>query len=344
MQTLTINTPDDMHVHLRDDELLATTVPHCAEYCQRAIIMPNLKPPVTNLATALAYRQRILNSLPQHKKSFIPLMTLYLTETMSATDILEAQQSGAVLAAKYYPAGATTHSAAGIRDWRNTKNLLALMQECDFPLLIHGETTDPHSDIFDREALFIQNELIPLRQEFPKLRIVLEHISTLEAVKYVENADENIAATITLHHLLLNRNDMLAGGIRPHYYCLPILKRAQHQQALLQAATSGNAKFFMGTDSAPHAITAKQSDCGCAGIYTAPVALPLYATVFESQNALAKLEAFCSHHGADFYRLNRNQTTLTLVKQSWQVPEYYHFGPSQVVPLYANQTLAWQIA
>ena len=343
MQTLTITTPDDMHVHLRDDEHLATTVPHTAKYCDRAIIMPNLKPPITDLRMAIAYKQRILSALPQNKKNFLPLMTLYLTETITEAEIIEAQQSGVVFAAKYYPAGATTHSSAGIRDWRNIQRILTLMQELGFPLLIHGEITDPQTDIFDREALFIQNELIPLRQQFPLLRIVLEHISTMEAVKFVENADEHVAATITLHHLLLNRNDIFKSGIRPHHYCLPILKRASHQQALVQAATSGNAKFFMGTDSAPHAISAKETSCGCAGIYTAPVALPLYASVFESQNALSKLEAFCSHFGADFYQLPHNQTKITLVKQSWQVPPFYVYASSQIIPFYANETLSWQI-
>ncbi len=343
MQTLTITTPDDMHMHFRDDEQLATTVPHCAEYCDRAIVMPNLKPPVNNLASAKAYHQRIMQALPANRKAFVPLMTLYLTESTTPAEIIEAHQSGIVFAAKYYPANATTHSAAGIRDWRNIQNVLATLAEVDMPLLIHGEITDPTTDIFDREALFVKHELHPLHKTFPSLRIVLEHISTTEAIAFVTNADEHIAATITVHHLLLNRNDLFTQGIRPHHYCLPILKRATHQQALCVAATSGNPKFFMGTDSAPHSVETKETACGCAGIYTAPVALPLYASLFEAHDALTKLEAFCSHYGADFYRLSRNSTQLTLVKQPWQVPEYYSYGQSHIKPLCANQTLAWQI-
>jgi dihydroorotase len=342
MQTLTITVPDDFHIHLRDGDYLTTTVPHCASYCARAIIMPNLKPPITNTLLAQQYRQRILDHLPP-KQPFQPLMTLYLTEQTTPEEIVRAKQSGIIFGAKFYPAGATTHSQAGIRNWENIHPVFETMQQVDLPLLIHGEVTNPLTDIFDREALFISETLEPLHRAFPQLRIVLEHISTEEAVNFITEAPSNIAATITVHHLLLNRNDLFSGGIQPHQYCAPIIKRAKHQQALIKAATTSRGKFFMGTDSAPHSIETKETSCGCAGIYSAPVALPLYATVFETANALDKLEGFCSHFGAQFYQLPVNQATITLQQQSWRVPSHYEWGNSRVVPLYANQTLNWQI-
>lgn len=342
MQTLRLTMPDDLHVHLRDGELLATTVPHCASYCARAIVMPNLKPPVLNFGLAQLYRQRILDHLPDGQH-FQPLMTLYLTEHTTTEDIISAKNSGDIFGIKYYPAGATTHSQAGVVDWQKLRRVFETMQEINLPLLIHGEAIDPNIDIFDREAVFISEVLEPLHRAFPKLRIVLEHISTQEAVDFVNSAPNNIAATITVHHLLLNRNDLLVGGVRPHHYCAPILKRAAHQEALIKAAISNTGQFFMGTDSAPHGIESKESSCGCAGIYTAPVALPLYATVFEENNALDKLEKFCSYFGAKFYQLPINQEKITLEKNSWVVPSHYDFGHHRVVPLYANQTLPWRI-
>lgn len=342
MQTLTMTMPDDFHIHLRDGEYLATTVPHCASYCTRAIVMPNLKPPVINTDLARLYQQRIVDHL-SNSQEFQPLMTLYLTEKTDPAEIITAKNSGVVFGIKYYPAGATIHSQAGIFEWQKLRHVFETMQAVDLPLLIHGEVIDPQTDIFDREALFISDVLAPLHQEFPRLRIILEHITTQEAVDFVAAAPNNIAATITVHHLLLNRNDLLAGGVHPHYYCAPILKRVKHQQALIKAAISDTGKFFMGTDSAPHSIETKESSCGCAGIYTAPVALPLYATLFEENNALAKLEKFCSFYGAQFYRLPVNQKKITLEKNAWAVPEYYDFGNSRVVPLYANKTIPWRI-
>jgi len=342
MTTLTLTMPDDFHIHLRDGPALATTVPHCTLYCARAIVMPNLKPPIINAEQARLYQQRILEHVPEGRQ-FQPLMTLYLTEQTTPEDIQQAKESGIIFGAKFYPAGVTTHSQAGIKHWKNIRSVLQSLQEVDLPLLVHGETTNPEVDIFDREAYFITETLEPLHRAFPKLRIVFEHISTQEAIDFVKNAPSNIAATITVHHLLLNRNDLFKGGIHPHYFCAPILKRRHHQQALLNAATSDTGKFFMGTDSAPHTVETKETHCGCAGIYSAPVALPLYATLFESANALDKLERFCSHFAAQFYRLPLNQSTLTLQKQSWRVPSYYEFGQSRVIGLYADQTLDWQL-
>lgn len=342
MNTLSMLMPDDFHIHLRDGDLLATTVPHCADYCARAIVMPNLKPPVTNTELAQQYRQRILDHLPANE-SFQPLMTLYLTENTTSDDIISAKNSGIISGIKYYPAGATTHSQAGIGDWKKISHILETMQNVNLPLLIHGEVTDPQTDIFDREALFISNVLDSIHREFPDLRIVVEHISTQEAADFVTAASDKIAATITIHHLLLNRNDLLVAGVHPHHYCAPILKRAKHQQALIKAAINSTGKFFMGTDSAPHSIESKETQCGCAGIYTAPVALPLYASLFEENNALDKLEGFCSHFGAQFYQLPINQRKIILEKKPWVVPSYYAFGNSRVVPLFATQTINWRI-
>lgn len=341
MQTLTMTMPDDLHIHLRDGDLLATTVPHCAHYCARALVMPNLKPPVINVEQAQHYRQRILEHLSHHQ--FQPLMTLYLTQNTTTEDIISAKTSGDIIGVKYYPAGATTHSQAGIVDWQKLNHIFEKMQEVNLPLLIHGEVINPQTDIFDREALFISEVLEPLHQKFPHLNIVVEHISTQEAVDFVTATPRNIAATITIHHLLLNRNDLLVGGVHPHHYCAPVLKKAKHQRALIKAAISNTGKFFMGTDSAPHSIESKESACGCAGIYTAPVALPLYATVFEENNALDKLEKFCSYFGAEFYQLPINEKKITLEKNPWTVPANYDFGNSRVVPLYANKTIPWRI-
>ncbi len=343
MQTLTITSPDDFHIHLREGEHLAATVPHCANYCARAIVMPNLKTPVTTVELAQLYRDQILNHIPTNR-SFQPLMTLYLTEQTTSDEIIKAKASGIIFGAKFYPAGATTHSQFGITDWRKIQDVLKTMQAVDLPLLIHGEVTDSQTDIYDRESLFISQILQPLHQTWPQLRIVLEHITTKDAVDFVKAAPTNVAATITVHHLLLNRNDLFKNGINPHYYCLPILKRAKHQQALIEAATQSQGKFFMGTDSAPHDVAAKLTDCGCAGIYSAPVALPLYAAVFESANALGQLENFCSRYGAQFYQLPVNNTHITLQKKAWRVPSHYSWGKGQVVPLHANQTLNWQIS
>ncbi len=342
MQKFTLTMPDDWHVHLRDGDHLTTTVAHCAEYCERAIVMPNLKPPVINAEIAKDYRRRILDHVPT-AKHFEPLMTLYLREQTTAQDIVDAKESGIIFGAKFYPAGATTHSQAGISDWQRIIPVLEKLQAVNIPLLVHGEVTQPQIDIFDREAVFITEVLTPLHRAFPDLRIVLEHISTREAIDFVNAAPSNIAATITVHHLLLNRNDLFTGGIHPHHFCAPILKRRDHQQALLKAATQSTGKFFMGTDSAPHSIETKETSCGCAGIYSAPVALPLYTALFESVDALQNLEGFCSRYGAEFYQLPPNQNRLTLQKQSWRVPSYYEFGHSRVVPLCADQILEWQI-
>lgn len=342
MQQFTLTRPDDWHLHLRDGAALATTVAHTARCFARAIVMPNLKPPVTTTALALAYRARILAALPAGM-AFDPLMTLYLTDNTPPQEIARARHSGHVAAVKLYPAGATTHSDAGVTALENTYPALEAMQEYGVPLLIHGEVTDASIDIFDRERVFIERHLIPLIQRFPALRIVFEHITTQEAADFVTAASSNVAATITAHHLLLNRNAMLAGGIRPHYYCLPVLKRETHRQALIAAATSGNPKFFLGTDSAPHARHTKEADCGCAGVYTAHAALELYAEIFEQAGALDKLEAFASFHGPDFYRLPRNSGRVTLHKKAWPVPGGYEFAGETLVPFRANETVAWAL-
>jgi dihydroorotase len=342
MQTLTLIRPDDWHLHLRDGAALATVVPHTARQFARAIVMPNLRPPVTTAAQAAAYRARILGAVPQGL-TFAPLMTLYLTDNTPAAEIDRAQASGIVHAVKYYPAGATTHSDAGVTDIGKCSGVLARMEERGLPLLVHGEVTDAEVDIFDRERVFIERVLAPLLQRFPRLRLVLEHISTLEGVQFVESMGPNVAGTLTAHHLLMNRNALLAGGVRPHHYCLPVLKRESHRSALVRAATSGNPKFFLGTDSAPHARNTKEAACGCAGCYTALNALELYAEVFEAGGALDRLEAFASFHGADFYGLPRNAETITLEQASWRVPDSLPFGDDALVPLRAGETLHWKL-
>lgn len=340
--TLTITRPDDWHLHLRDDAALNRTVADTARQFARAIIMPNLRPPVTTTQMATDYRQRILAVLPENT-DFQPLMTLYLTDNTTADEIKTAVNSGIVKAVKLYPAGATTNSDAGVTDLKNCYRTLETMQKLGMPLLIHGEVTDHDIDIFDREKRFIDDKLIPLLNDFPDLKVVFEHITTADAANYVIDTGANLAATITPHHLLYNRNDLLVGGIRPHYFCLPVLKRNTHQQALLTVATSGNPKFFLGTDSAPHARHTKENSCGCAGIYSAHAAIELYAEAFEAMNALDKLEGFASFYGADFYGLPRNQTQITLHKQSWQVPETLPFADNELVPLRAGEAINWQI-
>ncbi|NRB39593.1 MAG: dihydroorotase [Pseudomonadales bacterium] len=342
LSELTLRRPDDWHIHLRDGEVLSRTVADAAAQFGRCIVMPNLLPPVINTVQALAYRERILKHVPEGA-NLEPLMVLYLTDKTTAADIHEAHQSGLVKAVKLYPAGATTNSDSGVTDILACGDVFAAMQEVDMPLLVHGEVTDHHIDIFDREAEFIERILTPLTQQFPELRVVLEHITTAQAVEFVKQAPANIAATITAHHLLFNRNDMLVGGIRPHYFCLPILKRSTHQQALLEAATSGNKKFFLGTDSAPHATDKKEAACGCAGAYTAYAAIELYATAFEQMQALDKLEGFASLFGPEFYGLDANTQTITLTKQSWTAPEALSFGDSSLTPLLAGEEITWQV-
>ncbi|MEO7742835.1 MAG: dihydroorotase [Usitatibacter sp.] len=342
MQTISLTRPDDWHAHLRDGEEMAAVVGATARQFARAIVMPNLRPPVTTLAQARAYRERILGALPRGS-AFEPLMTLYLTDNTSAAQIETAGASGIVRAVKYYPAGATTNSDSGVTDIRKCDAALEAMQAAGLPLLVHGEVTDAEIDVFDREAVFLDRTLAPLVKRFPRLQIVAEHITTHEAAAFVERAPENVGATITAHHLLMNRNALFTGGIRPHHYCLPVLKREPHRRALVKAATSGNPKFFLGTDTAPHARSTKENDCGCAGMYTAHAALELYAEAFEAANALDKLEAFASHHGADFYGLPRNAGRVTLEKVEWVVPDEYPFGGGTVVPLRAGQKLGWRL-
>jgi len=339
--TITIARPDDWHVHLRDGEVLTNTVKDISRYFGRAIVMPNLVPPVTNTALAKSYYQRIMAAEPRTK--FQPLMVLYLTDTTTPQDIIEAKESGLVFAAKLYPAGATTNSSSGVTDISKMKDVFSAMQSVAMPLLIHGEVTTNDIDIFDREQVFIETILSPLVANYPDLKIVLEHITTKNAVDFVKSAGDNVAATITVHHLLYNRNHMLVGGIRPHYFCLPILKRNIHQQALIEAATSGNTKFFLGTDSAPHAKHAKESSCGCAGSYTAHAAIELYAEVFDQENALDKFEAFASINGPTFYQLPINSDKITLVRKSWQVPATMTFGNDVVVPIRSEDEIAWQV-
>ena len=317
-------------------------LPDTARCFARAIIMPNLKPPVVTTAMALAYRERILAALPQGM-CFEPLMTLYLTDNTAPAEIIEAKASGAIHGVKYYPAGATTNSGSGVTGIARCYATLEAMQQAGMPLLVHGEATDPAVDVFDREKVFIERVLAPITQRFPQLRVVFEHITTTEAVEFVSGAAGNIAATITAHHLLLNRNALFQGGIRPHHYCLPLLKRESHRRALVEAAISGNPKFFLGTDSAPHSRPTKEAACGCAGIYSAHAAIELYAEAFEQACALDKLEAFASFHGADFYRLPRNQDTITLVKQSWNVPAQLEFAGEALIPLRAGESVGWKI-
>jgi dihydroorotase len=343
MQTISLTRPDDWHAHLRDGEAMAAVVGATARQFARAIVMPNLRPPVTTLAQAKAYRERILAALPEGA-SFEPLMTLYLTDNTPATEIERAAASGIVHAVKYYPAGATTNSDSGVSDIRKCDAALGAMQSAGLPLLVHGEVTDGEVDVFDREAVFLDRTLAPLVQRFPGLKIIAEHITTQEAAAFVERAPGNVGATITAHHLLMNRNAIFTGGINPHHYCLPVLKREPHRRALVKAATSGNPKFFLGTDTAPHARNTKEAGCGCAGMYTAHAALELYAEAFEAANALERLEAFASHHGADFYGLPRNAGRVTLEKAEWIVPDEYPFGGETVVPLRAGQKLGWRLA
>ena len=341
--TLTLVRPDDWHLHLRDGAHMASVLPDTARQFARAIVMPNLKPPVTTAAAAGAYRDRILAALPQGM-AFEPLMTLYLTDDTPPDEIRRALDTGFVHAVKLYPAGATTNSAAGVTDLRKCYKTLEAMQELDMPLLVHGEVTNHDIDLFDREAVFIERVMRPLRRDFPELKIVFEHITTRDAAQYVAEAEGPIAATITAHHLLYNRNEIFKGGIRPHYYCLPVLKREEHRLALVTAATSGDERFFLGTDSAPHGIHAKEAACGCAGCYTALHAMELYATAFEQAGALDKLEAFASLNGPAFYDLPVNDGTITLKRESWTIPATVPMGETELVPLDAGDQLHWKMA
>lgn len=340
--SLTIIRPDDWHLHLRDGAALKAVLPDTARQFARAIVMPNLRPPVTTTELALAYRQRILDAVPSGMQ-FEPLMTLYLTDNTSAEEIVKAKASGLIHGVKLYPAGATTNSDSGVTNLDKCASALEAMQKFGMPLLAHAEVTDSDVDVFDRERVFIERHMIPLLKKYPALKIVFEHITTKDAADFVMSAPNNVAATITAHHLLMNRNDMFKGGIQPHHYCLPILKREEHRLALVQAATSGNAKFFLGTDSAPHAKHTKEAACGCAGMYTAHTAIELYAEAFEAANALDKLEGFASFYGADFYGLPRNTERITLVKGEWKVPESLPFDRDVLVPLRAGQKMAWKI-
>jgi dihydroorotase len=341
-QTLTLTRPDDWHLHLRDGDGLRAVVGHTAERFHRAIVMPNLKPPVTTTELALAYRERILDALPAGS-NFEPLMTLYLTDNTSPDEIIRAMESGVVKAVKLYPAGATTNSDSGVSHIYKPEAALRAMAEVGMPLLVHGEVTEAHIDIFDREAEFLDTVLKPLLDHIPDLKVVAEHITTREMANFVLHAGDKIAATITPQHLLLNRNAMLVGGMRPHHYCLPVLKRESHREVLLEVATSGNNKFFLGTDSAPHPRGAKESACGCAGIYSAHAAIELYAEAFEQVGALDKLEGFASHYGADYYGLPRNSDTITLKKEAWEVPAEYPFGNEVVIPFRAREKIGWKL-
>lgn len=342
MNELTITRPDDWHLHLRDGLAMQSVLPDTARCFGRAIVMPNLWPPVTTTEQAQAYRGRILKALPADVQ-FEPLMTLYLTDNTAPEEIERAEKSGIVHGVKLYPAGATTNSDSGVTALDNCSKVFETMERVGMPLLVHGEVTDPAIDVFDREKVFIERNMMPLLRRFPGLRVVFEHITTRDATDFVLAADDNVAATITAHHLLMNRNAIFAGGIRPHHYCLPVLKRETHRQALVQAATSGNPKFFLGTDSAPHAKSAKEAACGCAGIYTAHAAIELYAEAFEQAGALDKLEGFASFYGADFYGLPRNADTITLEAEAWVVPDELPLGDDGLVPLRAGQTIGWRI-
>ena len=339
---ITLTRPDDWHLHLRDGAALQAVLPDTARQFTRAIVMPNLRPPVTTTELAIAYRERILAALPKDS-NFEPLMTLYLTDNTSADEIKRAKVSGIIHGVKLYPAGATTNSDAGVSDLAKCTNALEAMQDVGLPLLVHAEVTDTDVDVFDRESVFINRHMTPLLKNFPALKVIFEHITTKDAADFVASAPSNVAATITAHHLLMNRNDMFNGGIQPHHYCLPILKRESHRLALVKAATSGNAKFFLGTDSAPHAKSAKEAACGCAGMYTAHAAIELYAEAFEAANALDKLEAFASFYGADFYGLPRNTEQITLQKSSWTVPNELPLGNESLVPLRAGQQVHWKL-
>ncbi len=343
MDALTLTRPDDWHLHLRDGAAMRDVIADSARQFGRAIIMPNLKPPVVSVDAALAYRQRLRAALPEGSR-FEPLMALYLTDQTTVEEVRRCAATEGVIAFKLYPAGATTHSEAGVSQIEALYPLLDAMQAEEVPLLVHGEVTDADIDIFDREQAFIDRHLSPMIERFPALRVVLEHVTTREGVEFVRDARDGVAATLTAHHLLFNRNAMLAGGIRPHFYCLPVLKRESHRQALLTAATSGSPKFFLGTDSAPHARGLKETACGCAGCYTAPAALELYATAFDAVGALDRLEGFASHHGADFYRLPRNPDSITLRRTEWRIPEQCAFGTDTLTPFLAGETLHWQLA
>jgi dihydroorotase len=342
MARITITRPDDWHLHLRDGNHMRAILPEVARRFARAIVMPNLKPPVTTTQMALAYRERILSALPDGMV-FEPLMTLYLTDNMTGDEIRRAKASGVVRAVKYYPAGATTNSEAGASELGKCEDVLNAMSECDLPLLVHGEVTFPNVDIFDRERIFIDRVLIPVLKKYPKLRVVFEHITTREAARFVLAAPARVAATITAHHLLLNRNALFSGGIRPHHFCMPVFKREEDRKALIQAAISGNPKFFLGTDSAPHARDTKETICGCAGVYTAHAGIELYAEIFGAYNALEKLEGFASIFGPEFYGLPRNQDKITLVKESWDVPKEIPYHKDMLVPFRAGGTVAWRM-
>ncbi|MCC7079968.1 MAG: dihydroorotase [Burkholderiales bacterium] len=342
MTQLTITRPDDMHLHLRDGAAMRCVLPHTAARFARAIVMPNLRPPITTTAMAAAYRTRIQAALPAGM-AFEPLMTLYLTDNTAPAEIVRARASGFVRAVKYYPAGATTNSDSGVTDIRRCYGVLEAMQESGMPLLVHGETTAPEVDIFDREKVFLERVLAPLLARFSRLKVVVEHITTREAVQFVRAADARCAATITAHHLLLNRNALFDGGIRPHHFCMPVLKREIHRKALVEAALSGDAKFFLGTDSAPHARPAKECACGCAGVYTAHAALELYAEVFAANNALDRLEAFAASYGATFYGLARNTGSITLTRAPWRVPSELCFGDQTLVPFRADTEVPWRV-
>ena len=340
--TLTITRPDDWHIHFRDGEAMQSVLPDTARVFARAIAMPNLKPPVATVADAAAYHARLVAAIPP-SVAFEPLMTLYLTDNTRAEEIHKVRASGFVHAMKYYPAGATTNSDSGVTDLLRCDAVLAAMEDAGLPLLVHGEVTDPEVDVFDREAIFIERVMQPLLNRHPRLKIVFEHITTQQAAEFVRTSGPNIAATIAVHHLLYNRNAMFKGGIRPHYFCLPVLKRETHRRALIEAAVSGSPKFFLGTDSAPHAQSAKESACGCAGIYTAHAAIELYAEAFENAGALDKLEAFASFYGADFYGLPRNSTTITLRRADWEVPKSIKLGNETLVPLRAGEAVRWRV-
>jgi dihydroorotase len=342
MTTITIKRPDDWHLHLREGAALQAVLPDTAKRFGRAIVMPNLRPPVTTTALASAYRDRILNALPAGMK-FEPLMTLYLTDNTPPDEIAKAKASGFVHGVKMYPSGATTNSDSGVTSLEKSYKTIAAMQEHGMPLLVHAEVTDGNVDVFDREKVFIERHMRPLMQQFPALKVVFEHITTQDAVQFVQSQPSNVAATITAHHLLMNRNAMFTGGIRPHHYCLPVLKREEHRLALVQAAISGSPKFFLGTDSAPHAKSAKEASCGCAGMYTAHAAIELYAEVFDEMHALDKFEGFASVFGPNFYGLPVNQDTISLQKQAWQVPDTIPYDNDVLVPLRAGQMVQWQL-
>ncbi len=342
MEQITITRPDDWHLHVRTGAMLKTVIPHTARQFSRAIIMPNLTPPVSTVERAEQYHQEIIQAIPENL-NFQPLMTLYLTDSTTVTEIKKAAESPIIFACKLYPAGATTNSDSGVSNISHIAAVLESMQEHDIPLLIHGEITDPECDIFDREKVFVETILAKITADFPALRIVLEHVTTVEAVQFVQDASEKIAATITPQHLMFNRNAILAGGIRPHHYCLPIIKREKHRLAIIAAATSGHSKFFLGTDSAPHLQSRKENSCGCAGCYSAHAAIELYAEVFDDVDKLDNLEAFASFNGADFYGLPRNTEKITLRRNNWIAPEYYLVDNDRLIPLQAGKSISWQL-